>query len=358
MVFLFLKFGNICNLKRRNLYYFVLKKHESNLKLSFTLARNYVEEVVMVLQVDGVTKVFTGRKKSKIIANEMISFNIKKGEILGLLGQNGAGKTTLVSQILGVEKPTSGDIILLGQSVIKNPEHGREVCSVQPQSQLPLGFMTPAQAVSIMGRMRGGQEAEVNKRMNHLFEKLDISQWANVESAKLSGGVRRLTAFCMAVIVPGSLVILDEPTNDVDPMRRRYLWDVIRSLTDDGTAVILVTHNVLEADKAVDRVAIMHNGKFLAEGTPSEVKSRVNSQIRLEVSQLHDLSDINTLSWALSSHHKGGKTVFSVRPDAAASAIEWAGKQVESGSILDYALSPTTLEDVYIELTGKELTVE
>ncbi|MFP3491091.1 AAA family ATPase, partial [Staphylococcus sp. SIMBA_130] len=76
-------------------------------------------------------------------------------------------------------------------------------------------------------------------------------------------------AFCMAVIAPGKLVILDEPTNDVDPVRRRYLWQVIRNLTNDGTSVILVTHNVLEAEKAVDRVAIINKGRILTQGTPS-----------------------------------------------------------------------------------------
>jgi len=310
----------------------------------------------MVLEVEGVTKIFTRRGKNETVANENITFNIKEGEILGLLGQNGAGKTTLVNQVLGLETPTSGKITLLGHSVVKNPSKGREICSVQPQSQLPLGFMTPSQAVTTMGRMRGGGKAVVEERRKHLFDKLDIAQWADVESAKLSGGARRLTAFCMAVISPGNLVILDEPTNDVDPMRRRLLWDVIRQLTDDGTAVILVTHNVLEADKAVDRVAIMHNGKFLAEGTPAEVKGRVKSQLRLEVSLVNDMPAPDTLRWAISSHRSGGKAIFSVHPNETSTAIEWARKRVDDGSIMDYSLSPTTLEDVYIELTGKELS--
>lgn len=312
----------------------------------------------MLLDVQSITKVYAGKAKSKITANDNLTFSMKEGEIFGLLGHNGAGKTTLVNQILGLIKPTSGKITLLGKSILDSPEYARQICSVQPQSQLPLGHLTPAQAVSIMGKMRSGNKHEVKKRMNMLFESLDMGEWANTEGIKLSGGIRRLTAFCMAVISPGRLVILDEPTNDVDPIRRRYLWDMIRKLTDDGTSVILVTHNVIEAEKAVDRVAILNKGKFIAQGTPSQVKSSVNNQIRVEISLATDSKDITIPGWSISSHHQGARTIFSVNPDFVPATIEWARAKIQEGKIMDYSLSPTTLEDVYVELTkGKEATV-
>ncbi len=153
---------------------------------------------------------------------------------------------------------------------------------------------------------------------------------------------------------PGKLVILDEPTNDVDPVRRRYLWDVIRNLTNDGTSVILVTHNVLEAEKTVDRVAILHNGKILTQGTPSGVKSSVSNQMRMELSLASEV-DIEIPSWALSSHKNGARFIFSLEPNEVSSAIKWAKSQVNSGLIMDYSLSPTTIEDAYIELTSKKV---
>ncbi|MFD2046581.1 ABC transporter ATP-binding protein [Ornithinibacillus salinisoli] len=308
----------------------------------------------MVLHVKDVTKVFSGRGKSKKIANDNVTFTIDEGEIFGLLGQNGAGKTTLVNQILGLLTPDRGDIHLLGESVIQSPTRARSICSVQPQSQVPLGFLTPKQAVTLIGKMRAGKNYNP-KRLEMLFEALDMGEWANTEGEKLSGGAKRLTAFCMAVIAPGKLVILDEPTNDVDPVRRRYLWQVIRDLTNDGTSVILVTHNVVEAEKAVDRVAIINRGQFIAQGTPSEIKSSVSDQMRMELSLAKELVDIEIPNWALSSHQNGSRFVFSMDPSKVPSTIEWAKDQMDRGLIIDYSLSPTTIEDAYIELTSKRV---
>jgi ABC-2 type transport system ATP-binding protein len=306
----------------------------------------------MILDVKAVTKVFSSRGKNKLVANDNISLRIQEGEIFGLLGQNGAGKTTLVNQILGLVTPDRGDIQLLGESVLGSPARARTICSVQPQSQVPLGFLTPTQAVTLMGKMRAGKKFD-SKRVEMLFEALDMGEWANKEGEKLSGGARRLTAFCMAVIAPGKLVILDEPTNDVDPVRRRYLWQVIRNLTNDGTSVILVTHNVLEAEKVVDRVAIIHNGRILTQGTPSEVKRSVSNQMRMELSLLvSQLPEVP--SWALSSHKNGARLIFAIDPKEVSSTIEWAKRQVNNGLILDYSLSPATIEDAYIKLTSKK----
>lgn len=310
----------------------------------------------MILEVEGVTKYFSRRGKSNIVANDNISFDINEGEIFGLLGQNGAGKTTLVNQILGLLTPDTGDIRLLGDSVSSSPTRARSICSIQPQSQISLGLLTPKQAVTLMGKMRAGENFDP-KRVDLLFEALDMDEWANTEGEKLSGGARRLTAFCMAVIVPGKLVILDEPTNDVDPVRRRYLWQVIRELTNDGTSVILVTHNVLEAEKAVDRVAILHQGKLLTQGTPSEVKSSVSNQLRMEVSILKDFNEMNFPEWILSSHRKGSRVLFAIDQQEVPSTIEWVRDQMEKGLVMDYSLSPSTIEDVYIKLTSGSVVV-
>ena len=117
----------------------------------------------MILEVKEITKIFPGPGKSKTVANDNLSFSIKEGEVFGLLGHNGAGKTTLVNQVLGLLTPTSGDIQLLGESVLQSPARARSICSVQPQSQVPLGFLTPKQAVTIMGKMRAGKSFDVKR---------------------------------------------------------------------------------------------------------------------------------------------------------------------------------------------------
>ncbi|MBC5635322.1 ABC transporter ATP-binding protein [Ornithinibacillus sp. BX22] len=310
----------------------------------------------MVLEINGVTKVFKGKGKSKLIANDNISLTMKEGEIVGLLGQNGAGKTTLVNQIVGLVTPDQGEIRLFGKSVTDDRVYARSICSVQPQSQVPLGFLTPRQAVSIIGKMRAGKNYNP-KRLDMLFEALDMGKWADKEGEKLSGGARRLTAFCMAVIAPGKLVILDEPTNDVDPVRRRYLWDVIRNLTDNGTSVILVTHNVLEAEKAVDRVAIINQGKILTQGTPSEVKRSVSNQMRIELNLLEKMEERYIPEWAISYHQSGSRLIIKMNTENVTNAVAWAGEQVELGTVMDYSLTPTTIEDAYIELTSNKVVV-
>ena len=307
----------------------------------------------MILDVKNVTKAFRGKSKTKVVANDNISLQLKEGEIFGLLGQNGAGKTTLVNQIVGLVTPDQGEINLLGKSVKESPERARSICSVQPQSQVPLGFLTPRQAVSIIGKMRAGKNYDP-KRLDMLFESLGMGEWADKEGEKLSGGARRLTAFCMAVIAPGKLVILDEPTNDVDPVRRRYLWEVIRNLTGDGTSVILVTHNVLEAEKAVDQVAIIDNGKILTQGTPSEIKSSVNNHMRMELT-VSNIENMAIPEWVLAMHQNGMRLVYQINPSHVSTAIEWAGDKVDKGIVIDYSLSPTTIEDAYIALTSNKV---
>lgn len=147
---------------------------------------------IMVLEVKGVTKYFSSRGKSEAVANDNLTFSIKEGEVFGLLGQNGAGKTTLVNQILGLLTPSAGEINLLGESVIQSPTRARVMCSIQPQSQVSLGLLTPKQAVTLMGKMRAGKKFE-SGRVDMLFEALDMGKWANTEGEKLSGGALRLT---------------------------------------------------------------------------------------------------------------------------------------------------------------------
>lgn len=143
----------------------------------------------MILDIKGVTKIFRSKGESKIVANDNITFSINEGEIFGLLGHNGAGKTTLVNQILGLLSPDHGDIHLLGESVMQSSARARSICSVQPQSQVSLGLLTPKQAVTLIGKMRMGKKFEPKRVGGALFEALDMGgAWANTEGEKLSGG--------------------------------------------------------------------------------------------------------------------------------------------------------------------------
>ncbi|MDD2971771.1 MAG: ATP-binding cassette domain-containing protein [Lachnospiraceae bacterium] len=306
-----------------------------------------------MIKIDNIIKVFEG-KRGKVIANNGISLSVNHGEIVGLLGHNGAGKTTLVNQMLGLLKPTSGEITIMGQSIIRNPKQGRMLCSVQPQSQLSLGELSPLKAVTIMGQMRGGNETEMKAEAMRLFEALDITEWINKECNQLSGGVKRLTAFCMAVIHSKQVIILDEPTNDVDPVRRRYLWSEIKKLTQQGKGVILVTHNVAEAENVVDKVAILHHGKILRYGTAAQVSGKNGKDLRLTFLPSKGFTNDNLPEWATDVMPIEERIAFAVQKERLHLAVDWVRGQVECGAVYDYSLSESTLEDVYVKLTSEK----
>ena len=302
----------------------------------------------MLLQIEELTKVYrTGTR-----ANDGINLAIDEGEVFGLLGHNGAGKTTLVNQVVGLLRPTSGSIRIDGRDMVADPSLARRLCSFQAQSQVPIDGLTPRQAIDLLGQLRGASKSEVKVRRTRLMEALDLEEWIDVDASRLSGGVKRLVAFAMAAVVPGRVVMLDEPTNDVDPVRRRLLWRQVRTLADHGAAVLLVTHNVIEAERSVDRLAILDEGRVIAEGTPADLKGRLGAALRLELVMDPDATDVPTSPFGLSAVPVGNRVMVGVPTDAAGQAVAWAESLERAGLVEEFTLGPATLEDVYVALVG------
>ena len=303
----------------------------------------------MLLRIADLTKVY----RRGVRANDGVSLSVGEGQVFGLLGHNGAGKTTLVSQVVGLLRPTSGRIEIDGRDAVADPGFARRACSIQPQAQVPIGGVTPRQAIGLIGGLRGGKSAEVRKRAARFADALDIGDWLDVDGERLSAGVKRLTSFCMAAVVPGRVVILDEPTNDVDPVRRRLLWAQVRAVADEGSAVLLVTHNVLEAERAVDRLAILDHGRVIAEGTPSELKAGIEDDLRLEL-VLEPGADIGEAPpFVRRTVTAGSRVVASIAPNDAGAAVGWAGWLRLGGRIEEFGLVPATLEDAYVDLVDR-----
>jgi ABC-2 type transport system ATP-binding protein len=307
-----------------------------------------------LLEIEQISKAYRGG----VLANDNISLSIEAGEVFGLLGPNGAGKTTLVSQVIGLVAPTSGAIRVAGVNIIENPGYARRACSFQPQMQIPIDGMTPYQAIELSGRLRGGQTDQVRMRTRALINSFELGAWSNKGSAALSGGVRRLVAFCMAAVVPGQITILDEPTNDVDPLRRRLLWQQVRSLADQGSAVLLVTHNVLEAERSVDRLAIIDHGKVISSGTPASMKNVDGEYLRLEL-LLEPGAKLTSLPSFLSHTVNGGRRLIGrVNAMEVTRVALWAN-QLKAGQLIEeYSLGPASLEDVYIHKIGRADALE
>ena len=303
----------------------------------------------MLLEIKDISKIY---RRGKVKANDNMNLSVAEGEIFGLLGPNGAGKTTLVSQIIGLTKPTSGIITIDGVDAIANPGYARQVCSFQSQSQAPTVGLSPLQAIELVGRIRGGKKAEIKRRTRELIDRLEMNEWEKTIGMNSTGGVRRLVAFCMAVVQPGRIVILDEPTNDIDPLRRRLLWQEVQAVAEQGSTVLLVTHNVLEAERVVNRLAIVDQGKVKGIGTPAELKTDENGSMRLELilepeRDLLILPDF-LVQIAASKH----RILSRVEQENIPSALELATSLKNNNLIEEFSLSPTTLEDVYIKMVG------
>ncbi len=302
------------------------------------------------LVVEEITKIYPGGK----IANDGVSLEVRPGEVFGLLGPNGAGKTTLVNQAIGLLRPTSGRILLEGIDLIRHPGAARRLCSHLPQGALPIDSLPALRAIEIVGLIRGGRGAAVRARARELMKELEIEEWRAQLGTRLSGGVRRLVGFAMAAVQPGDLVILDEPTNDIDPLRRRLLWRVIRNLAGSGSAILLVTHNVLEAERSVDRLAILDRGKVLAQGTPGALKQGDGRCLRLDLMLEPAAEPPAAPRFVRVRARVGRKLIAHLVEEEAVRALEWARGLAREGVAESFELGPAALEDAYLSLIGRQ----
>ncbi len=316
------------------------------------------------VQVQDLTRTFQGKnpRKSVITANDNISFTIPRGEIFGLLGPNGAGKTTLVHQLLGLLKPTSGSIVVEGVDVVKNPEQAKKLFGFLPQTSIPLRGLEVQQALHYTGRLRGQTENDTRRQVSNLVEELGMQQYASRPVHRLSGGMLRLVNFGMALMGQPMVLVLDEPTNELDPHNRRLVWDTLTRLNrEQGLTCILVTHNVFEAERVIQRVAVMQNGRFIALGTPGALKARMGGKIRLEFT----LKDEETLALSELDRLKNLGDLEEVRsgqfrlyvPAQEVSSVNIAISFLGLERLDDFRVAPPSLEDVYLEIGRTENTL-
>lgn len=299
------------------------------------------------------------RRFGRVVANDDVSLRVRPGEVVGLLGHNGAGKTTLVSQIVGLLKPDAGEIRIGHVDAVRHPGVARRHVALQPQSQVPIDGLTPRSAIEIAGRLRGMTPRDARAAAVDLAEELDIGAWldqrALPEGGGLSGGIRRLTSFAMAVAKPPPLLILDEPTNDIDASRRRLLWDAVRRRGDLGSGVLLVTHNVAEAERIVDELVILDRGRVAAEGSTARLRGTQDDDLRLEL-QLPpggaDPTEENLRLPVLRRVRTGRRVLLTVAANDASSAVTWANARHGERRIEGFSLAPATLEDAYLALTA------
>ncbi len=293
----------------------------------------------------------------EVVANDGITFSCFPGEAFGLLGANGAGKTTLVKQLVGLVAPTSGEIKLFGESVPRGRNVGGRV-SYLPQGTTALGELKVKEAVTSTAVLRGCGKRMALAQTEELVAALGLTGLEDRQLRKLSGGERRLVQIAMTLAARLPVLILDEPTADIDPAKRRDIWSLISGRANEGTAVILVTHDVAEAERVLDRVAIIERGRVIASGTPAELKADLAHRTRIElVVSERSSAPITDVRTALGPDSKvDGRRISSwVASDEAVRVLDKIVTTFDPGDLEDVRLVTPSLEDVYLEVSGRHL---
>ena len=219
---------------------------------------------------------------SKIVTDN-ISVTFYSGQIVALIGHNGAGKTTFLNQLNGLILSDSGSIQINGIDVTNHPNQARELVSSMPQFQVPIKGVTIQEAIECIGALKGMKKSDIQSSSNQLISYLNLEKWRHTTGEKLSGGLQRLTSFAMSVVDTPSIVILDEPTDDVDPYRRMLMWRHLRNLANQGSTIIIVTHNLFEVERYADRYLIIDKGQVKKDVNISDIQTQRNLRHQVSI---------------------------------------------------------------------------
>ena len=307
--------------------------------------------MAIAYSINSLTKIYKGSNNK---ANDQITLNIQQGEIFGLLGPNGAGKSTLIHQLTGLVRPTSGSIRLFGIDVVKQPHIIPQYVALQPQHMFALRDLYADEALRYTGQLRGYTSADAHRHANTLIEEMGLGHFRRRPIHQLSGGQARLLNLALAFIGNRPIQIFDEPTNDLDPVVRKQVWEKLLCLHREGTTIIIVTHNVVEAERVLQRVSIINHGQLLAVGAIGELKARIDQRIRLELvlkpeyteyhTQLASLGNVRSLSeqhWMVLCHRETTRET-----------IDHILTQIGLDKLEDFRILTPSLEDVYLQLGG------
>jgi ABC-2 type transport system ATP-binding protein len=309
--------------------------------------------------VTDVSRRHRGRRGDPVLANDGISLTVRSGEVFGLLGPNGAGKTTLVRQLVGVLRPDSGRVELLGHDITATPALAPRLVAYLAQEEPALVELPVGVAVETTGRLRGLPRRQARPAATALLEELGLTALAGRPMTTLSGGQRRLAQVATALIGDRPLLVLDEPTTGLDPTARRDVWAAL-SRRRATTTVVLVTHNVLEAETVLDRVAVLDRGRVIACDTPGRLKALVSGDVRLDlvwreeppyddptVARLHERAVVDGRRWSTRLPQAEAREALGRLTGGAAFA-----------ALDDFTLATPSLEDAYLALGGHDNDLE
>src|SRR3712207_5851717 len=286
-----------------------------------------------------------------------VDLSVPTGAVYGLLGPNGAGKTTTIRMLATLIRPDAGTARVLGHDVVLEADAVRGRVSLTGQFASVDEDLTGLENLVLIARLLGHSRAQAKARADELLEAFGLSEAANRQVKKYSGGMQRRLDIAASIVVTPDLIFLDEPTAGLDPRSRNQVWDIVRALAAGGTTVLLTTQYLDEADQLADRIAVIDHGRVIAEGTPSELKASVGSGT-LHV-RLHDPKDRPQAEQVLSQvlgvlvHLDSDPAALTARvsdPERVAHALAELSR---SGvAVTDFALGQPSLDEVFLALTG------
>jgi len=287
-------------------------------------------------------------------ALQEVSLSVSVGEIFGLLGPNGAGKTTLLSCIEGLLLPKEGDVCVDGHNVRQQSNRIKQVLGIQLQRTALMEELTASELIQTYAALYNVFLSTA--QVAQLLDRFDLREQAARLTRRMSGGQQQRLALALAIANDPKIVVLDEPTESLDPHARRAIWDMIRTLRDEGRTVLFTTHQMDEAESLCDRVAIIDQGRLVACGRPAQLVADLHLSPILKASVDLPLERVRTLPGVSSARYSGAQLEMETTDAPTAMAALYTLAGALGRTLGEVTLRQPSLEDVYLRLTGKPLS--
>lgn len=283
-----------------------------------------------------------------------VDLEVPEGQFFGLLGPNGAGKTTLISAIVGLLRPSRGELRVFGHSVSQEPRAAKRCIGFSPQEINTDRFFNLRRTLEFQGGFHGLSRVEAKQLAGELLEQFGLADKAKLQFYKLSGGMQKRLMIARALMSRPRLLILDEPTAGVDVEQRHELWKYLRNLNKNGTTILLTTHYIDEAEALCERIGVIDHGKIIELGTPRElIEKYCDSEVEILVEGEIAAAEFSDLPGTVVSGHRVRSQAkrLGLATEALLSRIlAQPGRRVA-----DINVKKGDLEEVFLRLTGKTL---
>lgn len=307
-----------------------------------------------------ITAVSLGKRFGEVVAVDDVSFAIEAGEVLGLLGPNGAGKTTVVRMLTTLTSIDSGAASIAGHDVAGDPDAVRRVIGVAGQAAAVDEKLSARENLELFARLYKLARPVRRRRIAELIERFDMGEFAERPASTYSGGQRRRLDIVAALVAEPLALFLDEPTTGLDPRSRAEVWEAIRSLAADGTAILLTTQYLEEADQLADAIVVIDRGRSVAAGTPESLKREVGRDVlEISLSSVDDLVAAQRLldiEDGVSVDCESHRIDLSITGGPRQSLDVLRRLEDQDVNISDFQLRRPTLDDVFLALTGSSTT--